>query len=291
MPQPPIDLGIWIDDPPRIVLREGYLDPLRSLPLSHVAVMADGPEPGLVDQRWDRRDLEALARALPHHHRVLTLWVSAERRALDELVARVPGMLEALGSIVFEGDIEPIGHFKESDVRGFVDEDLDGRELDDAAAAIAQALVELPVCEIEVTTFPGALRVALSLLEELARRASPAQRVRLWAQLYAVLTRAVGAIAWDGRLGPVRFPRDGLVDLREQVPASVEVCAGLAAYDTVWPGHGESMLVAAESAILAGSPGARWWSSKWLCRKAGAQRRRRQLERLVERSTAASSRA
>lgn len=275
------ELEMWIDDPPRVVLTKAYLDAIRALPVGGVAVMLDGPAPGLKDARWSGAQLEELARRLPNHRRTLTAWASPDARAVAQLERELPDLLRALDAEAVELDVEPAGEWRESDVAGFVDRDLDGARLDDAAAAIAAMLLALPVGEIEVTTFPGALRVVEVLVDELAARAPAETVVRLWLQIYPVLTRGGRTIGWNDALGPVRWPREGLEKARGQVPDRVEVCAGLSAYDSVFPGHGESMAVAAESALLGGSPRLRWWSSKWLCRKEGRVRRAGQLDRIA----------
>lgn len=274
-------LGIWLDDPPRLTLSKPYLAALKALPIREVAVMLDGPEPGLEDARWTARDLQRLRDALPYHRRVLTAWASADARAIQQLGRELPELLDALEAVSLELDVEPVGEWRERDVHGFADRDLDGARLDDVAEALAAMMLSLPVREFETTTFPGALAAVLPLLDELARQAPSDVAIRLWLQLYAVLTRGERKVSWTGKLGPMRFPREGLELARRRVPGRVEVCAGLAAYDTRWPGRGDSMVVAAEAALLGGSSSLRWWSAKWLCRLAGNKARRAQVERVA----------
>lgn len=274
-----LDLGVWIDDPPRLVLKSWYLDRLRAMGLSHVAVMLDGPEPGLEDARWTASDLRQLAEALPEHRRVLTTWVAPQKPTVSELGRKLPRLLDAFGAAGVELDVEPAGQFRERSVRGYVDADRDRSRLDDASADIARMLLTLPVCEIELTTFPGALRLMLSLAEELARCASDHVSLSAFMQLYAVRNRGSLKVGWDSALGPVRGPREGLENARQRLPERFEVQAGLAAWDTRWPGRGpyESMTVAAQSAVEGRATALRYWSSKWLCRKRGHGAKRARL--------------
>lgn len=283
-PSNALDLGVWIDDPPRLVLDGRYLDRLLELPLGHVAVMLDGPEPGLDDARWDWRDLELLRQRLPDPEvdRILTTWIAPDAEALDELDRELPRLLDALGAHGLEGDVEPAGHWRERDVDGFRDLDGDGRRLDDAAAAIAEVLCGLHAEIIETTTFPGALRVVRILVEEIAARAAPGVRVRYVSQDYAVARRNEEPIAWDGPLGPERFALESREKAAAVLPARVELCSGAAAYRTVWPDGRDSLPVAIRTARGAGARLVRLWSSKWLARKDGHERRRaRVLEGLA----------
>ncbi|MEQ9080455.1 MAG: hypothetical protein RLP09_41705 [Sandaracinaceae bacterium] len=275
------DLGIWLDDPPSVVLRPRYLDTLRQLPIQHLAVMADGPAPGLHDARWTTADLARLRAALRSRRLILTAWAAAHAKSTAELGQRLPALVDALEADGVEVDVEPVGDWSEGDVRGFEDIDRDGSRLDEASDALAAVLVSLPVPEIETTVFPGALRHVIPLLEALVATGTP-KTLRLWLQVYAVATRSGTPIAWNGKLGPMRFPREALADARARVPSDVEVCAGLAAYRTTWAEHGDSMTVAAQSALMDGGPRRlRWWSGKWLTRLPGHEGRRARLEQVV----------
>lgn len=270
-----LDLGVWIDDPPSLVLDGPYLDRLLELPLGHVAVMVDGPIPGLGDARWDWRDLERLRRRLPDRvYTVLTVWMAPQREAIDELAERVPRLLEALGSRVLEGDYEPAGHWQESGVSGYDDVDRDGRRLDDAVDALADMLLELDVEALETTTFPGALRLVAPLLERLAAWVGAGPELRYYGQHYPVRHRQGREIPWNDPLGPERFPGDAHAGAVRRLPPEVEVCAGLAAYDTDWPGGRDGLTPALRGARAAGAARVRYWSSKWLARKNGHAKRR-----------------
>lgn len=270
-----LDLGVWIDDPPSLVLDGRYLDRLLELELGHVAVMLDGPEPGLSDARWDWRALERLRRRLPDEvEAILTCWISPQARALEELARELPPLVEALEADAVEGDHEPAGHWRESGVRGFRDEDRDGSRLDDAAEAIAQVLCSQPVEAVETTTFPGALRPVVPMLEALVRHAPPGMAVRYFSQDYAVARRGGVPVPWDGPLGPERMARESRAAAHLVLPQRVEVCSGFAAYRTTWPDGRDSIGPAIQTARDAGTRRVRGWSGKWLARMRGHERRR-----------------
>lgn len=274
-PNDALNLGVWIDDPPRIVLAGRYLDRLCELPISHVAVMLDGPKPGLGDQKWDWRDLERLFIRLPTLDRVLTAWIPADADAVAELARELPGLLRALGTSTLELDAEGAGHWRERDVRGYEDADGDGKRLDDAARGIADALWAIDGLEtIEVTSYPGMLARAALLVREL----SALGPTRYVSQDYAVATRDGVPQAWDGRHGPLRMATESRAKAASALPPEVELCSGAAAYRTTWPDGRDSMVPAIRASYRARL--VRLWSSKWLCRKAGHERRRGLLEEL-----------
>lgn len=265
-----LDLGAWIDDPPRLVLQPRYLAALRELPLEHVAVMIDGPEPGLSDARWRPSDLERLQRALPRHRRSITIWASPHASEIRALRARLPVLLHALGADVVEVDLE--GPWRKADVEGFASRTIAGVEL-------VHALRDAGAREVEVTTFPGALPACKGAVDVADR---------LVLQVYATSTSSPD---YDGPLGPRRGPVAGLEAARERHPR-IEVCAGLAAYRQTsaqvpsWRGRdgAESMMVALDSAQSAGVRLVRWWSVKHLCRTAAKVYARRALLSLAPRS-------
>lgn len=277
-------LGVWIDDPPEIVLSGTYLARLLGeAPISEVAVMLDGPHPGLSDQRWDWRELERLRKRLPPHvRRILTAWIAPKASAVDELAGAVPRLIEALGAHGFELDAEPAGGWREAQVRGYLDANRDRRRLDDAAAAIGDFMAALDVEDLEVTTFPGALRAVAVLVEEIARRARPDQRVRYLSQDYAVRHRGSKSapilVEWASALGPLRLPLEARAKARATLPASVVLGTGLAAYDHSFP-QGDALEKSVEVARADGADLFRIWSGKWIARKPGASARRAILAR------------
>lgn len=269
---PPIDYGVWIDDPPRLALQRWYLDRLRSLPLSHVSVMVDGPRPGMSDARWSEDELAELASALPDVRRGVTLWAAAQRDAVQELATSLHTAVVALGASSVEVDAEPVGGWASGRVQGYSGGLLEASR--DLAAHMISAGVD-----VEVTVFPGALRHVTELLGALAEHRRP----RLYLQSYAVRHRGEDRVSWTGPLGPLRLPSESIEAASAAMPR-VEVCYGRAVYDTEWPGGKDSILPGTIAALGAGARSVRDWSSKWLCRKRGHAGRRETVSRVHERA-------
>lgn len=241
--------GLWIDDPPGLALRDDYQERLAALRLDELAVMVDGPGPGLDDARWTPRQLEQLA-TISRAPLVLTYWGSPDRVALEALRSRLPDYVRAAGARAAELDLE--GPWDHRRVRGY-------SSLEQAADALGEA-VRRSGAQYEVTTFPSRLRTVLSAL---------AHADRLLLQVYPVSSRGGQPIRYDGELGPVHWPREALEQARRriaQVAPACEVALGLPLYRQAWPGVeiegalGEAL----RSGLAAGVARARWWSSKWI---------------------------
>ncbi len=249
----PIVTGTWLDDAPAIALDSHYLDRLRALGLEHVAVMVDGARPGLADQKWSTGELAKLAAALPGVRRIVSLWPTPVRTHLDEVRAALPSLLAALGSVTVDFDCEPFAGWKSKQVSGFVG-------LGDAGRAWVEMARECGAERVEVDTFPSAIPGAAGAI---------AAADVLTVQVYPVAVRDGKPVDYKGRLGPVRWPREALEAARKRFPR-VSLVAGLPAYKQAWPGHhpGEAMFAAIASAAAADVKTCRWWSAKWLVRKA-----------------------
>lgn len=275
--------GVWLDDPPRIVLADGYLDRLRGAGIDEIAVMIDGSDPGW-DPRWSPHELEALSRAAGDLHRVATIWLPARRQHVEAALARVEGVLRALDSDELDLDVEPAGGWREAHAAGWADEDGDGSRLGEVAGHVADYLAALPpgvLAAVDVDTFPGALRHVRVLVERLARRLPEHVALRYYGQHYAVRHRGDDDVDYSGPLGPERLPREAHEAAVRTLPARAEVYAGLAAYDTSWPGRGSTMATAYQAARSAGARRVRWWSGKWLARMAGHEARAAELRAAI----------
>ncbi len=155
-----LDLGLWIDDAPKLVLTDAYLARLLGLPLSHFAVMVERSGGGL-DLTWTTAQLAKLATATPEHERVLTLWPEPTAPYMTRLRQVLPGLLRALGRsprtghYVLEFDLE--GHWKVGRVGGYASLTVAGATLMRIVNEVAAELGE--EIEVEVTTFTDADRV------------------------------------------------------------------------------------------------------------------------------------
>lgn len=251
-----VDLGLWIDDAPKLVLSAAYLDRLRALPLSHVAIMVERAGGGL-DLTWSGPQLAELAAALPDHERVLTLWPEPSAEYMARLRLALPGLLRALGRSprgchIVEFDLEAL--WKRARVKGLA-------SLAAAGAALVRVVHEVAAelgaeIEIEVTTFPAHL--------EASAKGAVLGEARLLLQSYAVAEARGEKRAWDGPLGPERRAYEDVVRVRAYAERGVEVCAGLAAWEQAdWPGEPEqAMALALASARRAGVRRVRWWSGR-----------------------------
>lgn len=248
----PLELGVWIDDGPALVLERPYLDRLLALPLSHVAVMIDGPRPGMSDARWSTDELAKLAAALPRVERILSLWSHPSAAHVGGLLVELPALLEAFVSRVVELDLEPAGGWHARGVEGYVG-------LADAGRAVVENCRRAGAERVEITTFPAAIPRAAGAI---------AAADVLALQVYPVATRNGTPVPYGGRLGPLRYPAEALEAARRRFPG-VELVCGLPAYKQAWPGHEplEAMHAAIASAAGVGVKRARYWSAKWLVRK------------------------
>lgn len=246
-----LDLGIWIDDAPKLVLSLPYLQRLRALPLSHVAVFLETFDDGL-DSRWTIAQLARLRAELPDHRIVVTLSPQPTREYMAELRRELPGILRASGARAVELDLE--GPWKRGKVAGFASLDAAGAELIGTIHAAA-ASIGVDV-EIEVTTFPAHA--------EADARGSVKGEARLFLQTYPVAEARGEKRDYDGPLGPDRRPYEDVLRVRAAEEPGVEVCAGLAAWaQDGWPGEpGAAMAIALDSARRAGVRRIRWWSAR-----------------------------
>jgi hypothetical protein len=241
-----LELGLWIDDSPRLALLRPYLDRLRALPLSHVAVMIDSTERGL-DARWTARELAELAAAIPEMAVVLTLWPEPTRAYIGQLERELPALVSAAVCRTVELDLE--GGWKVGKLAGYPSMREAGRDLVDA-------VTDAGAREHEVTTFPAHA--------EAHERGAVKGEARLWLQTYPVAHARGEKRDYDGSLGPERRPYEDVLRVRKVAETGVEVCAGLAAWaQDGWPGEpGEAMALALGSARRAGVRRVRWWSAK-----------------------------
>jgi hypothetical protein len=241
-----LELGLWIDDSPRLALLRPYLDRLRALPLSHVAVMIDSTATGL-DARWTARELAELAAAIPEMSIVLTLWPEPTRAYVRQLERELPSLVAGAVARCVELDLE--GGWKVSKLEGYA-------SMRAAGQALVAALLAAGVREYEVTTFPAHA--------EAQERGAVHDEARLWLQTYPVAEARGEKREYSGPLGPERRPFEDVLRVRKNAEPGVEICAGLAAWaQDGWPGEpGEAMALALDSARRAGVRRVRWWSSK-----------------------------
>lgn len=253
--------GLWIDDPPRVVLTEAYWARLRELGFTVAALMLESVTPGF-DPRYSVADLQRLGELARAHdvELVLTVWPEPRAEYLLQLRQRLPALVRAAGAAALEFDAE--SNWIGGKVVGF-------RKLSDAADALVVVVVELRKeldVRSELTTF--------TMHGENGRHATLADDVdRVLGQGYSVRHRkdAEGRpfdVPWDHAYGPGRMQRLTF-DRSLQIPrknGKPAISCGLAAYDQEWPEHTgeEAMRVAYREALRYQPKEVRWWSSKWV---------------------------
>lgn len=241
--------GIWVDDPPSLVLSTPYLDDLSSLGIHTAAVMVSrsGRE---WRPSWSAGQLRMLCRDLIARdiEVVLTGWPSPRRGSVTSFVDLCADTIPA-GVSAIETDLE--AQWGRDDVLGFASLEAAAEHL---SARLAY-LRETHDVRIEVTTFPGHA-------EHHEEREVILIEDRFVSQQYSVRNRpgADEPTEWGHRYGPGRMQRWA----RGRVPDGPKLSIGLAAWSQRWPGHRpeEAMRVAYEAALEAEPVEVRWWSSK-----------------------------
>lgn len=251
-------LGLWLDDPPKVVLREVYFDQLVALGVRVVAVMIDTSRRGW-DPKWSVGQLNELRQlALSRDIEVvLTCWPEPDPEDIDAMVKDLPRLLVAAGASALEIDTERNWrHDRVRNVRRQVGRsslDLAGDHL---VAGLSRVRAQLDV-RLELTTFTSHT--------ENGRSADVAPHMdRLVPQAYSVRERNGKLIPWSHSYGPggmQRFTID-----RTLLIEGPKLSVGLAAYDQAWPGHTahEAMEIAWLAALAYDPMEIRFWSSKWV---------------------------
>lgn len=257
-------LELWIDDHPSVVRDPGYWARLREVGVMTAAIMVDTTRVGF-DRVYPIRDLECITQLARDADiaPVATCWPEPDMEKIDR-AAQALDVVLALGFVALEGDVE--GQWKEGRVRGFT-------TLDGAAAYLAGRWRELAAkhdLRLELTTHTGHREASKNAF--LARLLD-----RNYYQLYSTESDWEGKkVAFDGPRGPGRLQREFLEDVVEYLPelqkGTVQLAAGFALYDQLWPGHTveEALELAVEPLCHAyGDPpvrvmACRGWSSKWL---------------------------
>lgn len=254
--------GLWIDDAPRLVLTNEYLDRFREHGFSVGAVMLETVKAGF-DPKWSLEEIGRIGEKLRGHdiELVLTVWPEPRVEYLAQMVERLPQYLRASGAAALEFDAE--SNYTRRKVVGF-------RNIDEASDAIVKVVrkfqTDLDV-RSELTTF--------TMHEELGPRATLADDVdRTLGQGYSVRHRkdAEGRdfeVPWEGHAYSPGTMQRTTFDRALRVPkknGKPTLACGLAAYDQEWPGHTgeEAMTVAYEEALRYQPKEVRWWSSKWV---------------------------
>lgn len=270
-----VSLGLWLDDPPKVALTEGYFRSLVDCNIDCIAIMIDRSDRKWLST-WSPKQIErALKLADPHCIEVvLTTWPYPD---VDQITAMARSMstLMNIGPVAaWESDLE--FNWKSKHVSGFRTQHIDGERrsaLDLAGDFFLEKARE--VCDpinarVEVTSF--------TQHTENGSKADVAPHVdRLLVQAYSCATRkrydpkakksVDWRVPWNHTYGPGKMQRFTL-DRTLMVPGiddgKPEVGCGLAAWSQRWPNHkpDEPMQIALQAAMDYDVVDIRWWSSK-----------------------------
>lgn len=253
--------GLWIDDLPRVVMTNAYLDRFQALGFSVAAVMLETVTPGF-DPKFKEDDLGRLGEMLRGRdiELVLTYWPEPRVAYMAQLAEKLPRFVRRSGAAAIEGDHES----------NWIGKKLVGyrsvQEASESLVLVHREIQKVLDVRTELTTF--------TFHAELGAGATVADDVdRVLGQGYSVRHRkdAKGKpfdVPWDHQFGPgkmqtLTFDRALQIPKKGGKPA---ISAGLAAYDQSWPGHRpeEAMRIAYETALRYQPAEVRWWSSKWV---------------------------
>lgn len=254
-------IGVWVDDVPRVALREEYFDNLETLGFSTLAIMVHRTTAGSDSSwrpRWTTAQLEQL-RALAEPRKislVLTTWPLPNRELLAVFDRELPALLAAAGASALEVDTE--GNWLRSRLHGFAN-------MDEAARALVDTMREVAAptgAKLELTTYP--------FHPENGAKAQVAPHMdRVFPQAYSVAMRRNKPVGWDEREGPGHLQKFSAARARAITTVAqgkTMLGMGLPAYDQAFPGHPpvQALTVALDSAIELGVAEVRYWSSKWI---------------------------
>jgi len=260
----PINRGLWVSNRPGAVLKRGFLERVKEIGFTTVAVMVDTMRPGW-DPQWT--DDEVLELGLRCHQLglelVITVWPDPNRERIDRMIADLERWAEA--GLIFSA--------LEVDVEGgwYVRDPSTGRKrrhplYDELADYLMDRLLEFgdaPMVNvrIEITTHTGHYELTAG-----AKIATRARRVCV--QAYTLRYGNGRTYQWsDPTRGPGRGQRravelfERVVEVDEEPP---ELTMGLAAWNQGFPGHtiAEAMQEAWDAAVATHPVEIRYWDSR-----------------------------
>lgn len=252
------NIGAWIDDQPKAMRSAAYWDDALEHGIQVAALMLETSREGF-DPKLDLDTVEiirdhCLARDIEV---ALTVWADPSAKYVAQFEEKIGAYLSASGAVELENDAEH--NWKSARLKGF-------KSMSKAAEAVGQSFDRVQDkydVRTALTTFPGHAELGVGAV--LAPKVN-----RLFGQGYSVRNRTAGAVEWGTRYAP-----GGMQDLTLKKTLEVPgvgttngplVCAGLAAYDQVWPNHTaqEAMQLAYDRACTYAPVEIRYWSSKWI---------------------------
>src|SRR5689334_14474331 len=115
----PIRPGCYVDDPSGEASRQRYVTKLHDIGYRRAHIMIEGSRDSL-DVKWSPEELARFARhAEPLGiERVVTLLPEPTKKYVDEVRAQLPAVLESLGTVIVEPDVEG-WNWKKEQLAGF----------------------------------------------------------------------------------------------------------------------------------------------------------------------------
>ena len=262
--RPKISHGLWVDDPPKVVLNEGYFRSLKDCHIGTVAVMIDRSDREW-KSTWRYKEIEDLFKLADKDciEVVLTTWPYPDKEQIKSMCIDM-GILMSTGPTAgWEVDLE--FNWKRNLVRGFHRTKEKG-SLDLAGDYLVNRIRE--VCKkydarFEVTSF--------TQHTENGAKADVAPHCdRLMVQAYSVRKRpgVKSPISWDHVYGPGQmqlFTLQRSMTVPGVSDGKPELGCGLAAWSQRWPNRtpNDAMEFAYYSAVDYNPVvDVRWWSSK-----------------------------
>jgi hypothetical protein len=263
-------LGLWVDDRPDLVLSGGYLETVKGLGISTVAVMVEtsrhgfdpfwhmgvttGQEVGAVNEIGQIQELSAACLELDLEL-VITVWPTTDP---DDMGDMCDFLGEALtyGAAGVEVDLE--GNWLRRG--GYASMQSASRDL----LVSLYTITGMADARIELTTHTGH--------RELSHRARVTPHVhRLIPQAYSVRNRLGRTMPWGGKYGPEKAQRFA-IGRTKRIPGCPPLSMGLAAWSQRWPDPhrpGETLEIAAmasalDEALTCDPIEVRYWSSKFV---------------------------
>ncbi len=262
-------MGVWGDDPPRLMTKDHYIQQLQDLQFSEVALMMNRANVSTHADPWDLRwrdkgeegyhddEIGEISELYTSRGIKLTLtsWPRPSKSQIDEMCAAMVPLLK-LTKANWEVDVE--GNWLTKHLEGFASMKSAGEYL---VKRMRETMVEAGVPDgvLEATTFGHHA--------ELGRHPTVTPLVdRVCVQGYSTSPRASGkVIRWKSYLGPGRHQR--WILSRARKAGAKKVVMGLAAYrQRGFTGHSahEAMGVALDTTLSLGVHHVRYWSSKWI---------------------------
>lgn len=258
-----LSLGLWIDDPPRTVLNEGYFRSLVDCNIDTIAIMIDRSDRQW-RSTWSEKQIDKVLRLAedPAIEVVLTTWPYPDKEQIDEMAHGI-GKLMYLGPVsAWESDLE--FNWKANQVRGFK---RAGKKsaLDLAGDYFVDKVRE--TCAVFNARFE---MTSFTQHTENGSKADVAPHCdRLLVQAYSVRKRPgmIKKIPWDHTYGPGRmqaFTLDRTLTIPGVEDGKPELGCGLAAWSQRWQDHDPSEAMERALFVAMSYPliDVRWWSSK-----------------------------